>query len=86
MLMEVQVLVWEKECKTKFHINKTFNKVQMQEIFVNLTRRNKAPVYSKHKIWFQGGSVQTGYTVLYCITGIVCSDFCSGNYKSTMIS
>ena len=39
------------------------NQVQMREILVNLTCINRAPVYSEHKIWFQGDSVQTGFTV-----------------------
>jgi hypothetical protein len=35
----------------------------MKEIFVNLTCINQTPVYSKHIHWFQGGSVQTGFTM-----------------------
>ena len=35
----------------------------MREILVNLTCINRAPVYSEHKIWSQGDSVQRGFTV-----------------------
>jgi hypothetical protein len=34
-------------------INWTLNKVQIYEIFVNLTCINQTPVYSEHKSWSQ---------------------------------
>ena len=50
--------------KPKSCINRTLNKVLMQEIFVNLICIYRTPVYSEHKSWSQKGSVQTGSTVL----------------------
>ena len=49
--------------KPKSCINRTCNKVLMQEIFVNLTCINQIPVYSEHKSWSQWGS---GY-MLCCV-------------------
>ena len=36
----------------------------MLEIFVNLSCINQTPVNTEFKIWSEGGSVYTGYTVL----------------------
>ena len=40
------------------------------EIFINLTCINLTPVYLEYKSWYNGGSVQTGFTVglgLWCL-------------------
>ena len=49
--------------KTESCINPTLNKVPNQEIFVKIICTNRTPVYSEHKGWSQGGSVQTGFIV-----------------------
>ena len=55
-----RILYISKSC-----ITRTLNKVQMRKILnLNLTCINRTPVYSKHKFLSQGGSVQTGFTVL----------------------
>ena len=38
-------------------INRSLNKVPIQEIFVNLTSINQTPVYSEHKGFSPGSSV-----------------------------
>jgi len=44
--------------------NRTLDKVQMKEMFINLTYINRTPVYSEHNSLSQlGGYVQTGFTV-----------------------
>ena len=45
-------------------INRTLKKVQMKEIFVNLTCINQTPVYYEHKSWSQGGFVYKGFTLV----------------------
>jgi hypothetical protein len=38
--------------KLEFYIIQTFNKIPMEEIFVNLTSVYRMPVYSEQKNWF----------------------------------
>ena len=36
----------------------------MQEIFINLTYKNQAPVFSEHIHWFPVGLVWTGFPLI----------------------